>query len=406
MSAPLTGIRILDLSRVLAGPLATQMLAELGAEVIKVERPEGGDESRVMEPRLTERESAYFFAVNRSKRSIAVDLKSAGGRQVILDLVKQSDVVIENFLPGTLHRMGLGFETLREANPEIILVSNTGFGQTGPEARTRGYDTVFQALSGVMHLTGHPDDGPAKVGVPIADLSSSLWIMIATLVGVVDRNRTGAGSHWDVAMMDIQASLHAISSTRLFAHDEDLERTGTQHPGRVPSAAFRCADNRYVHISVSDQHWSPLCAGLGIDADSELRWSTNAQRVADREAVMDLLESAFGELDHATVVSRLRDQGVPVGLVQTPREALTSDQARHRNTVQTFEHPAVGTFSGITTPLRRTGEPAPAMSAPPELGQDTLDVLRDVLHLDGATIDRLDHEGAVITPRQAEEKFL
>lgn len=403
MSAPLTGMRILDLSRVLAGPLATQMLAELGAEVIKVERPEGGDESRVMEPRLTDDESAYFFAVNRSKRSIAVNMKSTGGRQVILDLVKQSDVVIENFLPGTLDRMGLGYDALREANPTIILVSNTGFGQTGPEARTRGYDTIFQALSGIMHLTGHPDGGPAKVGVPISDLSSSLWIMIASLVGTIDRQRTGAGSHWDVAMMDIQASLHAISSTQLFAHDEDLERTGTQHPGRVPSAAFRCSDDRWVHISCSDQHWSPLCEALGILPEEEQRWSANSQRVADREAVMGLLEEKFGELHHSTAVQRLRDRSVPVGLVQTPREALSSEQACHRNTVQTFEHSAVGAFQGITTPLRRAGEPAPAMSAPPELGADTLEVLRDVLQLGDTTIDRLHHEGAVLTHRSGEE---
>lgn len=395
MSAPLTGIRVLDLSRVLAGPLATQMLAELGADVIKVERPNGGDESRVMEPRLDSDESAYFFAVNRSKRSIAVDLKSAGGRRVILDLVRHSDVVVENFLPGTLDRMGLGFDDLRAANPAVILVSNTGFGQTGPENRTKGYDTVFQALSGVMHLTGHPEGGPAKVGVPIADMTSSLWILIACLVGVIDRNRTGQGSHWDVAMMDVQASLLAISSTRLFAHDEDLVRTGTQHPGRVPSAAFECADGRWVHLSASDQHWQPICEVFGLGQEAREQWATNAARVADRDAVMELLGRQFAHVDHTEVIDNLSARGIPIGLVQTPREALNSPQALHRDTVQTFDHPTAGPFAGITTPLRRTGETAPPMKTPPLLGQDTQDILTNVLNLDSEQVEALYLDEAV-----------
>lgn len=403
MSAPLRGIRVLDLSRVLAGPLATQMLAELGADVIKVERPSGGDESRVMEPRLDSDESAYFFAVNRSKRSIGVDLKTSGGRRTILELVRHSDVVVENFLPGTLDRMGLGFEELRASNPAIVLVSNTGFGQTGPDATTKGYDTVFQALSGIMHLTGDADGGPAKVGVPVADLSSSLWILIASLVGVLDRNRIGQGSHWDVAMMDVQASLLAISSTRLFAHDEEVMRTGTQHPGRVPSAAFLCSDGRWVHLSASDQHWQPLCVVFGIDENTAERWKTNAARVADREAVMKLLRAKFLEHEHGEVVDMLQSKGVPIGLVQTPREALNSEQARHRDTLQTFDHPSAGQFPGITTPLRRTGAAAPAMSAPPQLGQDTHKILTDVLQLDQEEIDTLVRDGAVTDPKRNQE---
>lgn len=390
----MSGVRILDLSRVLAGPLATQALAELGADVIKVERPGTGDESRVMEPRLATGESAYYFAVNRTKRSIELDLKAPAGRAVLLDLVRTADVVVENFLPGTLDRMGIGFDELTAANPRIVLVSNTGFGQTGPDAQRKGYDTVFQAMSGVMHLTGHPDGDPAKVGIPVADMTSSLWIVIATLTGLLDRERTGTGGHWDVAMMDVQASLLAISATRLFAYDEDVERTGTEHPGRVPSAAFRCADDRWVHISASDQHWAGLCRALGLDDDAARRWATNTDRTRDREDVMRTLREAFAALPSAEAVDGLLDEGVPAGLVQTPREALATPQAQHRATVQTFEHPSAGTFLAISTPLRRAGDPAPAMSAPPLLGQDTDSVLADLLGRTAEEIRELDASGA------------
>lgn len=237
---PLEGVRILDFSRVLAGPMATQILAELGAEVVKIERPRGGDESRSFEPLLPHGESAYFFAFNRGKKSITLNLKSKEGQRIAAGLAAKFDVVLENFLPGDMDRFNLGYETLSAKNPSLIFVSNTGFGQNGPYRDRNGYDTIFQALSGFMHLTGHADSPPAKAGVPIADMSSGLWIAIAILTGLAGRGRSGKGCYIDMAMMDIQASLLALAAARLFALDEDIGRSGTEHPGRVPSAAFQC----------------------------------------------------------------------------------------------------------------------------------------------------------------------
>ena len=236
---PLEGIRILDFSRVLAGPMATQILAELGAEVLKVERPKVGDESRSFEPSLPQGESAYFFAFNRAKRSMTLNLKSPRGQEIAAQLAGHFDVVLENFLPGEMDGFNLGYERLAKINPSVIYVSCTGFGQSGPYANRNGYDTIFQALSGLMHLTGHADSPPAKAGVPVADMTSGLWIAISILTGLVGRAKSGRGCRVDMAMMDVQASLLALAAARLFALDEDLGRSGTEHPGRVPSAAFQ-----------------------------------------------------------------------------------------------------------------------------------------------------------------------
>ncbi|MGH3242017.1 MAG: CaiB/BaiF CoA transferase family protein, partial [Spirillospora sp.] len=261
---PLDGVTVVDFSRVLAGPLATQILADLGAEVIKIERPGGGDESRAFEPKLPAGESAYFFAFNRGKRSVTLNLRTPRGQEIARDLAARADVLVENFMPGTMDKHGLGYEALAALNPGLIYVSSTGFGQSGPYADRKGYDTVFQALSGIMALTGHPDTPPAKVGIPVSDMTSGLWIVISVLTGLMERRAGGRGGHVDLAMMDVQASLLALAAARIFALDEDPGRTGTAHLGRVPSEAFQCADGGWLHISGSDQHWAALCEVLGL----------------------------------------------------------------------------------------------------------------------------------------------
>lgn len=376
MSAPLEGITVLDFSRVLAAPLATQTLGELGATVIKVERPGSGDETRSFEPRLPHGESAYFFAVNRGKRSVTLDLKDERGRDVARRLARTADVVVENFLPGAMDRLGLGYADLSADNPGLVYVSATGFGQTGPDRHRKGYDTVFQALSGVMAMTGEADGPPVKTGVPVADLTSGLWVAIAALTGLAGRAATGRGRHLDVAMMDIQLGLHALNAARLFALDEDPKRTGTEHPGRVPSAAFEAADGGWLHISGSDQHWLPLCAVLGLDelaADPDLL--CNAGRVAQRERVMTALRGAVARRDRAPLVKELNAAEVPVGEVRTVREALADPHAEARGVVGRFDHPTEGEFPALRTPLRDAGAEPPAVAAPPLLGADTDAVL-------------------------------
>lgn len=390
---PLSGLVVLDFTRVLAGPMATQLLAELGAEVIKVERPRGGDESRQWEPMLPAGESAYFFAFNRGKRSVTLNLKSPAGQQVARGLARQADVVVENFLPGDMAEMGLGYDVLAADNPRLVYVSNTGFGQDGPYRDRKGYDTIFQALSGVMALTGHPDSPPAKVGVPFADLTSGLWIAIAVLAGLAGRGANGRGSHIDVAMMDAQVSLLTIAAARLFALNQEPVRTGTEHPGRVPSAAFRCRDGLWLHISGSDQHWPALCTALGLPHDPAL--ATNAARVAGRARVMQAMTVAIAGRDRAPLAEALRAADIPAGEVNSVGDILSDPHTAHRQMVGSFEHPTAGRFPALRTPLREAGGAPPDIGVPPLLGADTDAVLAERLGLGAADIAALRRERAI-----------
>jgi crotonobetainyl-CoA:carnitine CoA-transferase CaiB-like acyl-CoA transferase len=396
MTAPLAGITVLDFSRVLAAPMATQILSELGATVVKVERPRTGDETRGFEPRLPQGESAYFFAFNRGKRSVTLDLKDERGRDVARRLAARADVIVENFLPGAMDRLGLGYGELSSTNPGLVYVSATGFGQTGPDCARKGYDTVFQALSGIMAMTGEPDGPPAKTGIPVADMSSGLWVVIAVLTGLAGRVGSGLGRHLDVSMMDVQLSLHALNAARLFALDEDPTRTGTEHPGRVPSAAFEAADGSWLHISGSDQHWLPLCTALGLDdlaADLSLR--RNSGRVADRDRVMRALRSAIATREREPLIKTLRDADVPVGEVRSVREALADPHAVARGAVAEFDHPTEGRFPALRTPLRDAAGAPPEVGAPPLLGADTDAVLAELAGLNRTEIDGLRAEGVI-----------
>jgi crotonobetainyl-CoA:carnitine CoA-transferase CaiB-like acyl-CoA transferase len=393
---PLTGVTVLDFSRVLAGPMATQILAELGAEVIKIERPRVGDESRHYEPILAGGESAYFFAFNRGKRSVTINLKSEAGQDLARRLCAHADVVVENFLPDVMAGLGLGYQRLAADNPGLVYVSNTGFGQFGPYRDRNGYDTVFQALSGIMSLTGYPDAPPAKAGVPVADMTSALWTAIAVLTGLVGRGVRGRGAHIDVAMMDVQVSLLALAAARVFALGEQPSRVGTEHAGRVPSAAFECADGRWLQISGSDQHWDALCAVLGLDelaADASL--ARNAGRVAERARVMAALRAAIAGRPRDLLADALRAAGVPVGEVNSVAEVLADPHVAARQLVSEFDHPTEGVFPALRTPLRLDGFDDPAPLSPPLLGSDTRRVLADKLGLSDAEVNRLHDEGTI-----------
>lgn len=373
---PLAGLKILDFSRVLAGPFATQILAELGADVTKIERPRTGDESRTFEPQLPHGESAYFFALNRAKRSITLNLKVPRGQEIARQLVSGADVVLENFLPGEMAKYGLDYPRLSADNPRLIYVSNTGFGQTGPYRDRNGYDTVFQALSGVMALTGYPDAPPAKVGLPFADLTSGLWIAISILTGLVGRQASGRGCHVDLAMMDVQTSLLTIAAARLFALDEDPQRVGTEHAGRVPSAAFQCHDGDWLHISGSDQHWPAICQVLGLPEDPEL--ATNAARVERRSEIMAALRTAVAARERAPLAEALRARSVPAGEVNSVRDILNDAHIQARGMVTGFDHPTEGRFPALRNPLRFDGFDDPATGTPPLLGADTDAVLEEL----------------------------
>jgi crotonobetainyl-CoA:carnitine CoA-transferase CaiB-like acyl-CoA transferase len=373
---PLDGLTILDLSRVLACPFASMILAELGARVIKVEQPGSGDETRGFEPRL-EKDSAYYFACNRSKESITVDLRSDEGKKIIRTLAGRADVLVENFPVGTLGRYGLDFAGLSALNPGLIYVSCTGFGQTGPYAQKKGYDTVFQAMGGLLSLTGERGGGPVKPGLPVADLTSGLWVAIAILATLAGRSRTGKGCHVDFSMLDGQVSLLTLAAARYFALGEVPPRLGTEHPGRVPSATFRCSDGKYAHVTASDQHWLPLCKALGIE-DWGSRFNSNQIRVERRDDVMAVLTREIGKLKRSSLLEKLDTADVPVGPVNDVAEILADPHVRARGLIGGFDYPGVGEFKALGLPYKFLGWDNPAIGRPPTLGEHTARILAEV----------------------------
>jgi crotonobetainyl-CoA:carnitine CoA-transferase CaiB-like acyl-CoA transferase len=369
-------LTILDLSRVLACPFASMILAELGARVIKVEQPGSGDETRGFEPQLA-KDSAYYFACNRSKESITVDLRSDEGRQVIRELAQKADVVLENFPVGTLGRYGLDYAVLSALNPGLVYVSCTGFGQSGPYAQKKGYDTVFQAMGGIMSLTGERGGGPVKPGLPVADLTSGLWIAIAILAALAGRSQNSKGCHVDFSMLDGQVALLTLAAARYFALGEVPPRLGTEHPGRVPSATFRCRDGKYAHITASDQHWVPLCRALEI-AEWGAAFGSNAIRVERRDEVMRVLNEAISKLDRTELIARLDRGEVPVGPVNDVAEILNDPHVRARRLVGSFDYPEVGEFRALALPYKFLGWDNPEIGRPPALGEHTREILAEL----------------------------
>ena len=384
---PLQHLVILDLSRVLACPFASMILAELGATVIKVEQPGAGDETRGFEPQLA-RDSAYYFACNRSKASITVNLRKPEGQDVVRGLAQKADVLVENFPAGTLARYGLDFTMLSALNPRLVYVSCTGFGQTGPYAHKKGYDTVFQAMGGLMSLTGEKGGGPVKPGLPVADLTSGLWVAIGILAMVAGRERTGRGAHLDFSMLDGQVSLLTLAAARYFALGEIPSRLGTEHPGRVPSATFRCKDGKFAHITASDQHWAPLCKALGIE-----KWGSsfhsNEIRIERREEVMKKLIGEIENINRADLLQMLDEADVPVGPVNDVAEILADPHVRARKLVGSFDYAGVGEFKALALPYKFLGWDDPQIGAPPALGADTERVLADMLGYSAEKIEQL-----------------
>ncbi|MSQ48785.1 MAG: CoA transferase [Betaproteobacteria bacterium] len=373
---PLQHLTILDLSRVLACPFASMILAELGATVIKVEQPGIGDETRGFEPRLAQ-DSAYYFACNRSKASITVDLRQPEGQNIIRELAQKVDVMVENFPTGTLGRYGLDFSMLSALNPQLVYVSCTGFGHSGPYAHKKGYDTVFQAMGGLMSLTGEKGGGPVKPGLPLADLSSGLWVAIGILAMLCGREKTGRGAHLDFSMLDGQVSLLTLAAARYFALGEVPTRLGTEHPGRVPSATFCCKDGKFAHLTASDQHWQALCKVLGLNFDLDL--SSNDMRVKHREIVMQKLTERISKIERAQLLQMLDAVEVPIGPVNDVAEILSDPQVRARGLVGSFDYPGVGEFKALALPYKFLGWDNPAIGAPPLLGGDTERILAEKL---------------------------
>ncbi|MFH1928009.1 MAG: CoA transferase [Chloroflexota bacterium] len=391
----LEGIRVLDLSRVLAAPFCTMILGDLGADIIKVERPGRGDDTRAWDPPSIGGESAYFLCVNRNKRSITVDLKSEGGKEIIRRLAKHCDVLMENFRPGVLDSLGLGYEVMREVNPRLVFCSLTGYGQTGPYSHRPGYDLLAQAEGGLMSVTGPEDGEPYKVGASLADIMTGLFAAIGMLSALRERESSGEGQHIDVCLLDtVMAALSNVASNALIS-GKTPGRYGNEHPNIVPYQSVPTADG-YMMVAVgNDQQWMRFCRAVDKEEwITDPRFATNPNRVNNRDALRPLLNEVTATRSSEEWLSLLREANIPCGPVNTVAQALSLAHSKAREMVVTMSHPTVGEVPLVGSPLKLSRTPVAMRRHPPLLGEHTDEILQDLGSGPG-DIARLHAEGCV-----------
>lgn len=397
MRGALDGLLIVDFSRAIAGPWATMLLAEMGAEVVKIEQPGLGDEVRGWPP-FIEQESNYFFSNNRSKRSLALDLKAERGREIAIELCRRADVVVENFTPGVIDRLGFGYESVKAINPAVIYASVSGFGQTGPYRDRKGYDPIVQAMGGIMSVTGEEDGMPCKVGVPIGDLGAALFASQAILASLFHRQRTGEGQYIDVSMLDGQVTLLSVQAAILFADGTVPRALGRSHPGRVPSTVFTTKDGKHVHLVANDNQWPRFCELLGVpELGQDERFRRARDRVTHRDEIMPALIGAVGSLTRSEVEERLNAEGIPCGPINSIAEVVEDPQVIARGMVQSFVHPAVGEVRALGWPFRFSTLDVGISSPPPMLGEHSRAILSDHLNLSPEEIADLEDRGIIQT---------
>jgi crotonobetainyl-CoA:carnitine CoA-transferase CaiB-like acyl-CoA transferase len=368
---PLEGVRVLDLSRVLAGPYATMVLADLGADVLKVEHPERGDDTRHWGPPFAGGESAYFLSVNRNKRSIGVDLKTEEGLKRVKKLAAEADVVIENLRRGAVERFGLGYEALRETNPGLVYCSITGFGPGKDQARP-GYDFLIQARGGIMGITGFPDGSPTKVGVAIADIVCGLYAATAVLAALHRRSQTGEGARIEVPLFETQLSWLANRAQEYLVSGEDKGRMGNAHPTIVPYQTFDASDKPIAVAVGNNSQFANLCKAIGReDLAQDKRYATNPDRVANREELVEILQREFSKRTADEWVEEIRDAGVPCGPVNTLADVFTDEHVLSSGILQDVDHPAAGILKMLASPVLVDGGRLPIRRPPPTLGQHT-----------------------------------
>ncbi len=377
----LHGIRILDLSRVLAGPWCTMTLGDLGADVIKIENPQGGDDTRTWGPTFAAGESAYYLCANRNKRSVAVDLSAPEGQETIRALAAQSDVVVENFKAGALQRYGLDYESLRQVKPDLIYCSISGYGRTSPLADRAGYDYVVQAEAGLMSITGEPQGEPMKAGVAVADLFTGMYAVQAILAAIIARNNDGQGQLIDLALFDCQLAMLANVASATLVSGEEPRRFGNAHASVVPYQVLPTRDSEIVLAVGNDRQFKLLCTEVlqRPDIAADTRYATNRARLEHRDTLIPLLKDVLRTRDAADWQQRLASTGIPTGTVRAVGAALHSPEATARNMVTTVQHPKVGPLQLVASPIRMSGTPVVEPSAPPLLGQHTQEVLRELL---------------------------
>jgi crotonobetainyl-CoA:carnitine CoA-transferase CaiB-like acyl-CoA transferase len=392
-TGPLKGVKVFDLTRVLAGPTCVQMLGDLGADVIKIEKPGSGDDTRGFAPPFMPgtQESAYFVGANRNKRSVTLDIAKPEGQAIARELIAQSDILVENFKVGALAKYGLGYEQLHEKFPGLIYCSITGFGQTGPYAARPGYDSLIQAMGGVMSLTGDPDGQPQKVGIPLADLFAGLYGCIGILAALRHRDQTGDGQQIDIGMLDTHVAWLANQGMNYLATGENPPRLGNQHPNIVPYQVFPTQDG-YVVLSIgNDPTFKRFCENVGLaDLLTDRRFATNAARVENRQLVTDTLTPVMKSRSTAEWVDQLEALKIGCGPINTLREVFADPQAQARGVVVHMPHAATPDgVNVIANPVRLSETPPDYRLPPPVLGQHTVEVLSERLGLDAAKLEAL-----------------
>lgn len=393
---PLHDIRVLDLSRVLAGPYAAMSLGDMGADVIKVEQPGEGDETRGWGPPWAGGESAYYLSINRNKRGITLNLKNEDARRVLLDLVRRSDILIENFKRGTLERMNLSDEVLWEANPGLIHASITGFGTTGPYADYPGYDFVVQGMAGIMSITGHAEGEPMKVGVAIVDVTAGLYTVNGILAALFARRETGRGQRVDVSLLESALAWLANVGQNYLVSGTPPRRYGNAHPNVVPYQVFHAADRPLALGVGNDRQFRIFCGLAGRpELADDPRFASNSDRLANREALIPIVEALVAQWPADHWLRMLNDAGVPAGPINTIPQALADPQVQALGVVHVLAHPTAGEISVIGPPMHLSETPVGPRFAPPRHGEHTEAVLRDVLELGEAEIQRLRECGAV-----------
>ncbi|MBO1578261.1 CaiB/BaiF CoA-transferase family protein [Bacillus sp. XF8] len=379
MEGALQGIKIIDLSRVLAGPFCTMILGDLGAEVIKVENVGNGDDTRGWGPPFAGGESAYFLCANRNKESITLNLKSEMGKDVLKKLVSHADIVVQNFKPGTLERMGLGYEVLQEVKEDIILASISGFGQKGPASYLPGYDYMIQAMSGLMSITGGRDEEPAKVGVAISDVLTGLFTCIGILAALQHRNRTGEGQEIDISLFDSQLAALVNVASNYLCTGELPERLGNQHPNIVPYQVFKAEDGDLVVAVGNDEQFYKFCVLLGRqDLSSLERYKTNAGRLQYKDELVNIIANEMKKKKKEEWKQLLDEAGIPNGPILNVKEALETEQAVARDMTIHMEHPTIENLKLVGSPLNLTKTPVQMQKHPPLHGEHTEQILRNL----------------------------
>ncbi|UCH38370.1 MAG: CoA transferase [Candidatus Bathyarchaeota archaeon] len=379
MSHVLDSITILDLTRYLAGPYCSMILGDLGAEVVKIERPKTGDGSRQWGPPFIHGESAYFLSINRNKKSVTINLRTEKGCEIVRKMASTYDVLIENYRPGIVQKLGLDYETLSKINPQLIYCSISGFGQTGPYREKPSYDIVGQAMGGLMSLTGEENRPPVKIGVAISDIFAGMYAVIGILSALIARKKTGKGQLIDVSLLDGLVSILSHQAGNYLVSGIDPKRLGSAHPTIAPYQAFQASDSYFVIAVGNDALWQRFCQGVNLpELVTDSRFATNPDRVKNRAELTQLLNAHFQKKTVEEWLSLIENAGVPCGPVLRLSEVFNDPQVLHRKMVEELEHPSAGHIRVVGTPLKLSTTPASIRTSPPILGEHTVDILQSL----------------------------